>query len=157
VSSPNTRIAEIVDQTAAIAGTIEGVRLTFGAGTGLVDDPLHPGRTIEPAPPNPTEPFTHVSDLPSSGSLPLGMVGTSILTWHIPMRFFVQAEDLAEVRMQLVAMYPRYLAALADHVLLNETARRWSTLSYRLGHDPDWAWLEMDLTVEERLNLATKA
>lgn len=157
MSSPNTRIAEIVDQTASIAGGVEGVRLTFGAGSGLVDDPLHPGRFIEPAPPNPTEPFTHVSDLPSQGNLPLGMVGTSILTWTIPMRFFVQTDDLAEVRGQLIQMYPRYIAAFAASVLLRQTARRWSALSYRLGHDDQWAWLEMALTVEERLNLATQA
>lgn len=167
MSSANTRIPEIVDQSAALAGTIApftiagrdfpGVLVTYGCGLGDVDDPLRVGKKIQPAPPNPTEPFTHVSDMPTTANLVLGMHGETILTHQLPMRFFVQAEALDEVRAQLVSMYARYLSVFALHLTLNGTARDWNTLTYRLGHEADWAWLEMALNVRERLNIPTAA
>lgn len=157
MSSANTRIAEIVDQTAAIAATVAGVRIVYGCGAGAVDDPLRMGEKVAPGPANPTEPFTHVSDLPSSSNLALGPYGEDILTSVVPMRLFVQAADVDEVRGQLVAFYPLYIAAFALTLTLNGTCQRWSNLTYRLGHSDDWAWLEMALTVTERLVLTKHA
>lgn len=158
MSSANTRIAEIVDQTAAIAAGVAGVRVVFGCGSGLVNDPLRMGEKIAAGFGDPGEPFTHVSDLPTSSSMALGMYGEDILTSIVPMRLFIDiGPGIDVVRSSLIAMYPLYLAALALTLTLNGTCQRWSTLTYRLGHNEQWAWLEMALTVHERLVLTKHA
>lgn len=157
---PNTRILEIVDTTAQMAAEISGVKAAYGVGSQLVDDPLHPGQKITEAGPNVLEAGTHWSDLPTFGNLPMGaMQGEFIVTWKLPMKYFVDGGDQGEIRRAIAPMYRLYLAKFASSITLRKTCRRWSNLTWGLGRDADAtnAWLDMVLTVEERLNLQTEA
>lgn len=153
-----SRIPEIVDQTAAIAGLVPGVLRTFGCGSGNVADPFRPGEKIAAAWANPIEPFTHVSEMPDLGSLPLGaMIGTHIVTWKIGMKLFVDRADVAEVRRIVAPLWVGYLTAFAAHLTLNQTAQRIASIDFSIKSSDEWAWMAMDLVVTERLTLATAA
>lgn len=159
MSTSVSRLPEIIDATARIALLeIPTIRSARGAGSGLIVDP-RTGNPIEAAPSNPTEDFQHWSDLPEAGDLPLNaMQGTHVVTWTVPMKLFVgKGRGLAEARRALAPFMPAYIGAFAKHVTLEGTARRWFGMTFRIAADDTWAWLEIRLRVDERLNLATEA
>jgi len=158
MSSTSSRLAEIVDQTAAIAAGIAGVSAVWGVGSGLVSDPLRPGLMIEPAQASPVGEMVHVSDLPDTGRIDYAaMTGVVEVTWVIPMRLFLPRNDLANFRRRSAPMYAAYISAFAAHQSLGGLARNLGQLTFATLSNDDWAWIEMKLTVVERLNLATGA
>jgi hypothetical protein len=156
-------IALIVDYTAQIAagiqgvalpnGTTAGVRSTFGAGQGVYADPLHPGQMIAPAPENPLEPFTHFSNLPDAPTIArVTQDGVVELAWTLPMQFFVPRGDLRTVRQTLLPFFDAYLAVFLPQWTLGGLCLASWISSVKVESDADWAWLAMDLHVEELLN-----
>lgn len=158
MSSPNTRLAEIIDQTAAIAATIPGIRAAYGVGTGLVADPLRPGQKIRPAHANTIEPFAHVSSpwLGGSGELDMDtMAGTTPVVHSVSMRLYLDRSEVAIVSSRAADFPALYTAAFAGALNLHGTAQRWSRLTWQYGGDEDGTWIDWTLTVNERLALAT--
>lgn len=159
MSSPNTRIDEIVDVTAAIAmEEVEGVVATRGCGSGLVDHPTLVGQKILAAESNPLEDFTHWSDLPDMAAMNLqAMQGTHVMAWAIPMKLFIGKNDLARVRSALSPFMARYVAAFTNNLTLRGLVQQIARIEFQLQSDETWAWLAIRLHVTERLHLATRA
>jgi hypothetical protein len=156
----SSNIAAIVDYSAQLAasvqgiylpnGTTVGVRSVYGAGQGVYGDPLHPGQLIQPAPEEAIEAFMHVSDLPDAPIIaPYTQDGMVELTWLVPMRLYVPRGDLRTARQTLLPFYDAYLAAFVPDIRLGGLALIAYLASYRIESDSDWAWLAMDLHVEE--------
>lgn len=156
----NTRFAEIIDRTAAIAATVPGVRAVFGVGTGLVADPLRPGGTIRPALPTTAEPYAHVSSpwLGGSGDLDMdALLGMTPTVVTVPMRLYLDRTDVAVVAGRAADFPALYIAAFADSLTLGGVAQRWSRLSWQFGGDEEGTWIDWTLVVNERLALETRA
>ncbi len=159
-----SNIRAIVDYTAALAGTIQGVpmpsgttagvRATFGAGQGLYGDPLHPGQLIQPAPEDPAEAFTHFSDLPDAPSVEyITQSGLVQFEWSVPMRLFVPRGDPRTVRATVLPFYNAYEAAFVPDPTLGGLCLISYIKSFRFESpaEDDWCWLEIDLHVTEEV------
>lgn len=143
-------IAEIIDYTAAVAAGIPGVRQVYGAGQGLIADPLRPGQTVAAAPDRAQAPFTHTSEIPDAPAVDyLTQTGTIEVVWTVPMRLYVNRSRLEDVRRALLPFYDAYLGAFAvDRTLGGLCALAWIG-SLKVEADDDWAWLAVDLSVRE--------
>ena len=149
-----SNIATIVDTTAALAGTIAGVKSVAGSGQGTVDDPLRPGQKIAAAPSNPIEEFSHWSELPTvPGVTYVDQDGSVRLDWTIVMKLFFSKGDIARIRQLALPFYDAYLAAFA--ALSNQTlgglCNRTTLTSFAVmaTETSEWAWLEIRLLVVE--------
>lgn len=158
-----SRIAEIVDYSAQIAagvqgislynGEVIGVRSVYATGQGSYLDPLHPGEFIQPAPDNPEEPYSHVSDLPDAPAIEYitqsGLVG---LDWTVPMSLVTNRGTLATLRQTLMPFYGPYLAAFMADPTLGGLAQIAYIKSMRLGPEDVWDRLLMELFVREEVH-----
>lgn len=152
-------INQIVDYTAAIAAGIDGVKIVLGSGSGLVDDPLRPGKRIATAGSDPAAAFTHWSDVPTAPAVEyVGQTGTVELSWMVPMRLWLPKTD-EEARRVILPFYDRYLRAFLSDPFLGERpdnlATRTEIAHFRPGGDKDWSWLDVGLLVVERVNYAS--
>lgn len=152
-------IDRIVDYTAWIAASVEGVKMVFGTGQGQTDDPLRPGHKIQTAPVNPAAPFAHWSDVPDAPSVEwVSQDGTVELTWRIPMRLWLPKTD-EEARRVAMPFYDRYLRAFARDPFFGERpynlAKTSNIAHFHIGGDKDWSWLDVGLLVVERVNYAS--
>jgi hypothetical protein len=149
----HSSIDVIVDYTAGVAGRIAGVAATFGAGLGEIEDPLRPGYPVAAAPSEPSVPFSHWSDCP--GAPPIKWVSqnaTVELTWTIPMRLWLGRADLAEARRMALPFYDKYIAAFVGDRTLGGLVLSLEISRLAIGGSADWAWLDVGLTVVERVN-----
>lgn len=149
----HSNIDRIVDYTAALAGHIEGVQAVFGAGLGETEDPLRHGQPVAAAPSEASAAFTHWSECP--GAPPVQWVsqdGVVELTWTIPMRLWLPRADLAETRRMSLPFYDRYLAAFIRDWQLGGLALSSQVTRFAAGGDTSWSWLDIGLTVVERVN-----
>lgn len=143
-------IAQIVDYSALVAARIPGVRAVFGCGAGFYDDPLRAGQALQPGPEKVVLPFTHTSDLPDAPQIePTTQSGTFGLTWSVPMRLYVNRDRLSDVRRSLLPFYDGYLAAFARDRTLGGLAALAYLKTMSVEADDAWAWLAMDLSVQE--------
>lgn len=148
----SSKIAQIIDYTAGVAGLIEGVKSTFGTGQGVVADPLRAGQFIAAAGSNPSAAYAHWSDAP--GAPPLTWVnqeGTTELSWTIPMRLWLPKSD-EEARRMAMPFYDRYLRAFVKERLLGGMVMKSEITRFRIGGDKDWSWLDIGLLAVERIN-----
>jgi hypothetical protein len=159
-------IQAIVDYSAVLAagvqnvlmpnGTRVGVRSVYGAGQNLYADPLRAGQMIRPCPENPTEPFTHFSELPEAPSVaPITQQGLVEFTWIVPMRLALPRGDAATATATLLPFYDAYMAALS----VNGTDWSFGGLalnayikSFARTSDASWLWLDMELSVVEQVH-----
>lgn len=159
----SSSILTTVDYSAALAGRVQGitwsngtkggVRSVFGAGTGTVGDPLRPGQTIQPIPENPSEPYTHWSDLPDAPTIiPLSQSGLVQLEWTVPMRLFVPRGDVRTARQTLMPFYDGYLAQFVRDPTLGGRCLIAYIRGFKPDGDDDWLWLDMELHVEEEVH-----
>lgn len=145
-------IAQIIDTTAAIAAGIEGVVAAFGAGTGLVEDPLRVGRQIQTAESNPVAAYTHWSEVPAApGVTWLTQNKTVEVMWTVPMRLWLP-HDPAAARLAAIPFYDRYLGAFVRDNTLGGLANRTHIARFAIGGDKDWSWLDVGLVVVEIIN-----
>lgn len=169
--SDASRIDLIVDGTAALAAGIEGVKVVWGVGTGLIVVPNDPkamqnewmGQLVRTYPGNVTAPGTHVSDMPTAPVVTYKSATVAELTWAIPWRFYVGQGDLAFARVQCAPMYARYLARFAENTQLEVVAvasgislplvNSSLLTSFDLFTEGDWVGLRGVWTAIERLNL----
>lgn len=161
MDTTSSQIQTIIDYTAAVAAReIEGVKMIFGAGSGLVDDPLRPGRKVLPAPSDPPGPFCHWSDVPNAPDVEwVSQNFTAELEWQVPMRLWLPKQD-EEARRLVLPFYDRYLRAFMRDPFLGERpysdlALRTSISHLRIGGDKEWSWLDVGLLVVERVNYAS--
>lgn len=145
-------IDQIVDYTAAVAGKIEDVVATFGAGLGLVDDPLRMGQKIATAESNPVVPFSHWSEIPGApGVTWLTQNKTVEVAWTIPMRLWLP-HNPADARRMVLPFYDRYLSAFARDNELGGLVNRTHIARFAIGGDKDWSWLDVGLVAVEVIN-----
>lgn len=149
----SSNVGTIVDYVAAMAGGIQGVKAVFGAGQGVIADPLRPGQKIEPCPSNPTAAYSHWTELPNAPAVQwVSQGGTVELTWNLPSRLWFPSASLADVRRMTLPFYDRYLRALIlDHTLGGNVLRS-QVQRFATGGDKDWAWLDIGFVVVERVN-----
>lgn len=153
-----TRIAEIVDYSAALAAVqVEGIAATFGAGSGLVDDPLRSGEKVRPAPGAPTQPFEHWSEVGQmTASEWETQDGAQRLTWVIPMRLWMARSDLGRLRQDAQPFFAAYWQAFTADPTLGGLAAVSRLTRMEVGDDPPradgrarWGWLDVTLEAEE--------
>ncbi len=143
-------IAQIVDYSAVVASRVPGVTAVFGLGGGFYDDPLRPGQGLQPVPEKVAMPGTHTSDVPDAPEIaPMTQTGTFELVWSVPMRLYVARSRLIDVRRALVPFYDAYLAAFARDRTLAGLCSLSHIKSMSVEADDAWAWLAMDLSVQE--------
>lgn len=154
-----SRVQTIVDYTAALAasvqgvtmpnGSVVGVRSVFGAGQGVIGDPLRPGNTIQATPERPQEPFQHVSRLPDAPNLEWISQQSVELTWTIPMTLYIQRGDAATAVQAALPFYDPYLAAFAHDPTLGGNVLIAQIKSFKPGTDEAWYWLDIEVEVTE--------
>lgn len=150
-------ITEIVDTTAAIAATIPGVKAVFAGGAFGLDDPLRSGQTIRSIGENPTQPFEHWSEVPAApGLVWQNQDGDVQITWTIPMRLWMLANDAASLRAKALPFYDLYLAAFVPNRLLGGLVKTSRISRFAILADPEapagttrWGWLQVDLEAVE--------
>jgi hypothetical protein len=160
-----SRIAQIIDQSAATAASVSGVVAIWGVGSGLVVDPIltaAQGSTVyvRAGLPAVVTAGTHVSDLPPAPRITYRGQSAAELEWAIPMRVYLAPNDEQTARRLAAAFYAPYIAAFAAHTTLTGTVNSALITAWRLFRDSGWTktgveWfgLEMTLTAIERLNL----
>ena len=144
-----------------MTGKTIGIVATWGAGSGLVADPLVPGQKIRPvlAMASAPSPFTHVTYPPKAAKFDWGMQGMVTVTWTIPMHTYFTLATVAQLVSDSTPFYSAYITAFAKHLTLNATCRE----AYLMGADTkvpkdgSMGFIEWTLTVTERLNLPTAA
>ena len=151
-----SQVDYIIDYVAATVGKIEGIAAVFGAGQGVVDDPLRPGQKIEAAPSNPTVSLSAWVEAPNAPAVayvsqwPI----TVELTWRFPIRLWFARGDLAAVRRQSLPFYDKFLSIFILDRLLGGAALRTELSMFQVGGDKNWSWLDVGLTVVERVTYA---
>lgn len=155
----SSKIERIVDFTARIAGGIDGIKSVSASGQGYYDDPLRPGQKIAVAGVEPKEPYSHMSDIPAAPMVKyVNQSGGVELTWHVPMRLWLPKTD-DDARRTGLPFYDRYLRAFLLNYYLNDgtenLALRTELTGFRPGGDKDWSWLDIQLTVVERVEYAS--
>ena len=146
-----SQIAQIVDQTAAVAAGIAGIKTVRGVGSGLVLDPLN-GGPILAASGSPTGTYEHWSDLPDATEVTYEtQQGTLLYLWDLPMRLWLPRGDLSEMRRTTIPFIQAYPAAmLADHTL-GQLATVIPRFRFTVGSDDRFAWLDINLEVVEEV------
>jgi hypothetical protein len=146
-------VQQIVDYTAMLAGHIDGVRGTFGAGQNFYEDPLRPGHMIVAAPSDPTAAFTHWTECPGAPAIKfLTQNGTVEISWQIPMRLWLPKGDLAETRRLSLPFYDKYIRMFVTDTSLGGLVNRSELTKFSQGGDDKWAWLDVYLTAVEVVN-----
>lgn len=156
VQQTESRIAYIVDYTAAVAAGIEGVKAVSGAGTKLVEDPLRPGQYVASNGPNAVAQYTHWSEVPGAPDVDwVSQSGTVELTWMIPMRLWLPKSD-EEARRTVMPFYDRYLRAFVRDPFLGAPpdglVLRSQIKMMKIGGDDNWSWLDVMYLCVERVN-----
>ena len=148
-----SRLAEIIDYTAAKAATIPGIAAVAGMGTELYADPLRPGQTIAAATEWPAIPFTHQSVEPSAPEvLPFSQDGDIVVVWTIPMRLWFSKATVDQIRRAALPFYDLYLGAFGTDFQLGGLCHMSRISRFGLGQGGNWCWLAVDLKVTEHLN-----
>ena len=148
----SSQIAEIVDQTAAIAASLPGMKSVRGVGSGLVIDPLNPSQFILPAPGSPTGTFEHWSDLPDATSVTYDTQDPLLLyLWDIPMRLWLPRGDLAEMRRVVMPFIQGYPAAMLADPRIGQLCLGINRFRFSTGSDDKFAWLDLNLEVMEEV------
>lgn len=150
-----SRIAEIVDKTAAVAGGIAGVRAVFGSGQGATDDPLRPGRKIDPAPSaDRVGDLSHISFLPDApGIEPIDQDGGIEIVWRIPMQLTLGRTELAKARAVALPFYADYIAAFWGDRTLGGLCAMSRIVLFDIANEGQDRWLQVDLEVREEVGL----
>lgn len=154
-----SKIERIVDYTCVLAAGIRDIRSVAGAGQGYYDDPLRPGQKIAVAGVEPKEIYSHFSDVPAAPMVKyVNQSGTVELTWMVPMRLWLPKTD-DDARRGALPFYDRYLEKFLLNYYLNDgdenLALRTELSGFRPGGDKDWSWLDVQLTVVERVTYAS--
>ena len=148
----SSAIAEIVDQTAAVAALLPGMKSVRGVGSGLVIDPLNPGQFILAAPGSPTGTFEHWSDLPDATSVTYETQdGTLLYLWDLPMRLWLPRTDLTEMRRVAIPFIQAYPAAMLADRTLGQLCTGISRFRFSTGSDDKFAWLDLNLELVEEV------
>ncbi len=157
-----SRLPEIMDQAAAIAGGVAGITSVWAAGSGLVDDPLRAGQKIVASPVDNVEPgschvLAPVAMAPEGGGL--GMAGMTVVRWTLPIRVYFSRNDLANAIRLSTPFYVSFYTAFAAHITLNGTCRdAYLTGGKTVGDEKNtWIAVEWVLTASERLTLVQTA
>jgi hypothetical protein len=155
----SSAIAAVVDYTAALAagiagvalpnGSTVGVRSVYGAGQGVILDPLRPGAFVQPVPDAPTEPFVHWSRLPDAPTIEWVSMQSVELTWTVPMRLWLPRSDSATAAQTALPFYDAYLARFTPDYTLGGMVLRSSIKSMKPDTDESWFWLDVELEVVE--------
>lgn len=148
-----SRIADIVDASAAVARQITGIAWAFGVGAGTVLDP-YTGQPIA-APQGDPEPFTHVSEMPRAPVIAWLSATVTEVTWAVPMFLYVRMADYPTLLRTLVPFYGAYLGAFSQDMQLMGTANDARITAFAIGGGPDDGkppYLAITLTVRERLD-----
>ena len=149
----HSNIARVVDYTCLVAASIDGVVAIAGAGQDFYDDPFRPGYKILAHADRAKVAGLHVTNLPEAPALRwLTQDGIVELTWHLPMRFYLDGNDPISTRMQVLPMYDRYLRAFIREHTLGDLVLRTQLTSFKMGEDSDWAWLQVELLAVEQVN-----
>ena len=94
-----------------------------------------------------------LSNLPDAPTITRVTQGGVVeLAWTLPMQLFVPRGDLRTVRQTLLPFFDAYLAAFLPQWTLGGLCLASWISSVKVESDADWAWLAMDLHVEELLN-----
>lgn len=159
-----SRIAEIVDATAAIAASVSGIVAVFGSGRGNIDDPLRSGKKIRAAQGGPTEPYEHWSEVGSLiGSEWATQDGGQIVTWAVAMRVWLDRTELDVMRQNAQPLFPAYLSAFQADPTLGGLCMLSRIIRMDIGDDPPraagqearwgliarWGHLDINLEVQE--------
>lgn len=157
-----TRIDEIIDTISALAAAkLPFVKSCAGVGTGKVTIPtggVMAGRLVPAYKGEPSEPWQHVTNLPSARAQYRSGTVTEV-NWDVPFRLYVDAKDEETLRRQVAVVYAGYLALFAKHLQLEGVmpSGAIAQLTLTFGSDANWAWLEGHLPLVERLNLENVA
>jgi hypothetical protein len=158
---PDTvRVDQIVDSSAAIAAGITGVTAVWGVGSGGIIIPagVAAGSLVLPAPSNVTAPGVHVSDMPPAPGILYRSATVCEITWEIPMRIYLSANDEANARRVAAPFYRRYIEAFAAHTQILGTVNSGLIASVRLfEEDATWYGIQFTLRAIERLDLELQA
>ena len=151
-----SKIATIIDYTAAMAASIPGMQAVAASGQGVVDDPLRPGMKVAAAQATPQAPFTHWSEVPGAPKvLWVSQDQTVELTWTIPMRLWLPKTD-EDARRTVMPFYDHYLRVFIQDPFLgarpDNLAVRSEIAGFDIGGDKDWSWLDVKYVVVERVN-----
>lgn len=164
-----SHIDEIVDQAAATAAGVPGVVAIWGAGSGLVVDPILTAQQsattyVRAGLPSVVKEGTHVSELPNSAEIRYRSATVAELTWEIPMRLYLSRADEITARRQASKFYAGYVTAFAANTMLGASVN--SALITRIEFFQDAGWdkqgvtwwgLDFTLTAIERLDLELQA
>jgi len=145
----STQIATIVDYTAYIAAGIIGITAVFGAGGGVISDPLNPGQTIRAAPDAPTGPWTHWSDMPDGKIEPVTQTGTDLYEWDVPMCLWLPRADLANMRRLAMPFYARYAVAFGADRTFGGLCMHSHLFAIGRSGDAKWERIDFNLQVLE--------
>lgn len=157
-----SRIAEIVDASAAVAARVQGLPLrdggtvgvtaVFGAGGSGIGDPLRPGSPIAPAPDEPMQAYSHFSDLPDAPTVDwLDQEADLELTWSVPMRLWLPRSSLPVARQTGIPFYAAYLSAFAADRTLGGLCDAARITAIAINGDDKWNWVEFTLEAIERV------
>jgi hypothetical protein len=161
----SSQIATIVDYTAAVAASIQGlanaltgnsdlgVRSIYGCGAGNVSDPLRAGQKVQPGAEKAIEPFQHWSDVPDAPTIASWTQdGLYELEWNVPMRLYTNRGSLPTARGTILPFYDAYLRAFALDNRLGGLCAECHVSSFRVESDDEWVWLAVDLHVLEEVH-----
>lgn len=143
------RAATLVQDVRIANGDLVGVRSAFGAGQGVLADPLRPGSVIQPCPEKPSEPLQHWSLLPDAPAIEWLSQTSLDLTWTIPMRLYLQRSDAATAAQVCLPFYDAYLGAFAIDPTLGGLVVVSRIRSIKAASDESWYWLDMEMEAEE--------
>ena len=158
-----TRIDEILDAVAALAGGIGTapfkVSSVWGAGSGLVADPLRSGQKVRPGVPGypAPEPYSFFAMPPAPKSVWRYGDATSIdIEWNLEGRLYFPRADLANATRILVGFLnpfaKAFLAANPTAPTLADTCAAQEIRSAGWLGDESMAWLSIALWVREAGN-----
>lgn len=159
-----TRIDEICDAVAVIAagkGHAPWVCSSiWGAGSGLIDDPLRPGQKVQPGfPLAPADYSFYVMPPTNSRPWEYGDATSAMVNWTIEGRLYVPRGELANAARILVGFVnpfaKAFTATSTESPTLSDTCAnsQVSTVSFAGEADAGTAWLSLRLAVTEIVNL----
>lgn len=148
----------IVDASAFVARAfVPGVRTAYGAGASEGILGLPGGVQIPVIPDSAFEAYTHISEMPTAPKVTDYSATVCEIEWRIPMRLYVDRNNLMDIRRVVAPFYGRYLTAFHAHSSLGGTVNSARIVSFILGSDDSGAYLGMTLAAWQRLNLDAEA
>ena len=154
----DSRIDEIIDQSALVAQGIPNITAVWGVGSDKVTDPnltaAASGRvqTIRAGPPQQVAPGVHFSDWPDAGDIRDRSATVSEITHRIPMRVYFSRNDEATTRKMVGRIFNGYLHAFAANTQLNGTVQSALITHFQKFTEGEWFGYDFTLTAIERLN-----